>query len=217
MVFLFLMLLGQSGHAGPWLREQGTTFSALSVSSTYYLNTTSQTYLEYGLTAKTTVIADISMAQAPFAPQVGTVTASFRRALSKPDAQSKWAYELGLGVGWIGEQTLPHVRTALSWGKGISLGDTSGWLAVDAAVLWDVTYALHVGKIDTTFGLNFTEVTSGMIQIYSAFAAGESIVTISPSLVFKPKGKKFSLLISTESEIDNFENTALKIGLWREF
>jgi len=55
------------------------------------------------------------------------------------------------------------------------------------------------------------------IQIYSAFAAGESIVTISPSLVFKPKGKKFSLLISTESEIDNFENTALKIGLWREF
>ena len=125
---LFILHAGLGASAGPWLREQGTTFSAVSFSSTYYLNTTSQTYLEYGLREHTTLIADIAMARAPYALQSGSVTASLRRALSKPDASSKWAYELGLGVGWIGPYTLPHIRTALSWGKGITLMDKSGEL-----------------------------------------------------------------------------------------
>lgn len=214
---LVAVTFGQSVQAGPWLREKGSTFNAVSFSSSYYLETASQIYLEYGLTETTTLIGDLSMARSQVLPAKGTATVSIRRALVGPEAKSKWAYELGVGVGWIGEQVLPHVRTALSWGKGITWAEKSGWMTLDAAVLWDTTQSLHVGKVDTTLGMKLTDVTTGMLQFYSVFAAGDQFFTIAPSLVFQPKNAKFRLQVSSESEIGNLGNTALKIGLWREF
>lgn len=217
VLLLCTLSFAQIAQAGPWLREKGSTFTAVSFSSTYYLETGTQTYLEYGLTDKTTVVADLGMSRLHYVANSGYATLSFRRALSAPDAKSKWAYELGAGTGWVGPRTLPHIRTGLSWGRGMEWGKKSGWMTVEAAVIWDLTYALHVTKIDTTLGINFTEVTSGMLQFYTANAADQTFGTIAPSFIFKPKNSKFRIQIGSESQLGDWNNSALKIGLWRKF
>lgn len=222
MRYQFLFLLAVMGaapcaQAGPWLREKGTSFSAVSLTTTYYLETTSQTYLEHGLSDATTLIADIGMARFHYAPHTGYATLSMRRALSAADATSKWAYELGVGAGWIGTQTLPHVRAALSWGRGMTWGETSGWMTVDGAVIWDLRHGLHVTKLDTTVGMNFTDSTKGMLQLYTAHAAGQSFGSIAPSVVYQPAATKFSIQVGAESPLGDWGNSAIKIGLWRSF
>jgi len=217
LILILTAGLAHSVQAGPWLREKGSTFTANSVTGTYYLDTTSQTFIEYGLSAKTTLIADIGMVRPRFGPYAGYATLSMRRALSSPEARSKWAYEFGVGVGWVGAETLPHLRTALSWGRGITLGEKTGWMTAEAAVVWDLTYALHVTKLDATVGLNFTEKTSGMLQVYAANLADTSIATIAPSLVFSPIYTKFRVQLGTETVLGQVANSALKISLWREF
>ncbi len=216
-ITLFVLALTSTAQAGPWLREKGTTFSALSVTANYSLDTASQAYLEYGLTEKTTVVGDLSTMRPRNALERGYATLSIRRALTKPDANSKFAYEMGIGVGWIGAETLPHVRTGLSWGRGIEWGGMSGWTTIEASKIWDLTYAQHIAKLDMTLGINFTKVTTGMIQIYTAKILGETAATIAPSLIFKPKRRKFSLQIGAESPVGDAYSSALKLGIWREF
>lgn len=217
ILLLCTISFAQMAQAGPWLREKGSAFTAVSFSSTYYLETGSQTYLEYGLTDKTTVVADLGISRLHYVDNTGYATVSLRRAISAPDAKSKWAYEIGAGAGWIGATTLPHIRTGLSWGRGIEWGKKSGWMTVEAAVIWDLTYDLHVTKVDATLGINFTDITSGMLQLYTANVADQTIGTIAPSLIFNPKNKKYRIQIGSESQLGHWENSALKIGLWREF
>ncbi|KIN74905.1 hypothetical protein [Sulfitobacter guttiformis] len=214
---LLLIILAGSSKAGPWLREKGSSFTASSISATYFLDTSSQTYLEYGLTDKTTLIADISMLRLRFAPESGYAIFSLRRALSTPDATSKWAYEAGIGAGWIGVQTLPIARAGLSWGRGIKLGEKSGWATIEASLVWDVTFGEHIAKLDTTVGLNFTDLTAGMLQLYTVDIAGETAATLAPSVVLSPDWTKFRFQFGAESELGNIEKSAIKLGLWREF
>lgn len=214
---LFMLAVPQILAAGPWLREKGSSFTAVSLSSNYALETASQTYLEYGLSDKTTLIGDVGMARFHYIPNTGYATFSIRRALGPKDAASKWAYELGLGAGWIGEEILPQLRTALSWGRGITVGEKSGWMTVEGAVLWDVTYAQHIAKVDTTVGLNMTEKTKGMLQIFTARTVGETIAILAPSVIYSPANTKFSIQLGAESQIGHWDNAAVKIGIWREF
>ncbi|WP_299417599.1 hypothetical protein [uncultured Sulfitobacter sp.] len=214
---LICLCLAQSALAGPWLREKGSTFSAVSFASTYNLETAATTFLEYGLTDKTTLVADIGMARLQNSPDGGYITLSFRRAIGSPDRPSKLAYEIGAGVGWIGDETLPHIRTGLTWGRGMTWGEKSGWVTVEGAIVWDLTHELHVTKIDTTIGVNFSDVTSGILQLYTAHVDGKGIATIAPSVVFTPRDAKFRVQIGSESQIGDLGNSALKIGIWREF
>jgi len=213
-IFLFLV---QPAQAGPWLREKGSSFVAVSFSTTYFLETSSQTYLEYGLSETTTAIADFGIARLHNSPNGGYATLSFRRSILPPDSRSKLSYELGLGTGWLGEEMLPHLRTGLSWGRGITLAKKNGWTTVEGAVNWDLTNRLHVAKLDATLGINFTDVTAGMLQIYSAHTVEDSFATIAPSVVISPKNGKYRLQIGTESQLGDIQNSALKLGLWREF
>lgn len=217
ILVLSTLWLPHSSDAGPWLREKGSTFSAVSFASTYYLETASQTYLEYGLSESTTLIADLGMVRLHNAANGGYITLSLKRAIGASDSPSKWAYEMGVGVGWVGEETLPHLRTGLSWGRGTNWANKSGWINVEGAVIWDLTHQIHVAKLDTTIGHNFTDVTSGMLQFYSAHVAGRTIVTLAPSILVEPRNRKYKIQLGSESEIGNWGNTALKIGIWREF
>lgn len=217
LTILVPLALASTVQAGPWLREEGTTFSAVSASTTYYLDTSSQTYLEYGLTQETTLVGDLNMTRQRYSDESGHATVSLRRALSKPDATSKLAYELGVGVGWAGSEALPHLRTGLSWGRGIKWREKSGWATVEAAVIWGLNDAQNMTKLDTTAGINFTDVTAGMIQLYTTEMDGKIFAIIAPSLVFTPRDSKFRIQIGMEGEIGNLDNTALKLGLWREF
>lgn len=56
-----------------------------------------------------------------------------------------------------------------------------------------------------------------MLQLYTAHVADQSFATIAPSLIFNPKRSKFSIQVGSESQLGNWKNSALKLGLWREF
>ncbi|MGJ8628092.1 MAG: hypothetical protein ACSHXB_14120 [Sulfitobacter sp.] len=218
LIFIVLSsLLAGSANAGAWLREKGSSFTSVSFSSTWFLDTTNTSYLEYGLRDNLTVGADVGYATSRNGTQSGYGTLFIRRPLGQNDGPNQWAYELGVGAAWVGEEVLPYLKTGLSWGRGIKLRDTNGWMAVDASITWDVTSGLHVAKIDSTIGLNFTEVTTGMVQLYLAHLDQQTYGSIAPSIVIKPRNSKFRIQIGAESQLDDLENTGIKLGLWREF
>ncbi|MEQ6250542.1 hypothetical protein ABMC89_16755 [Sulfitobacter sp. HNIBRBA3233] len=203
--------------AGPWLRDRGDGFSAYTFASNANYDTATQTYLEFGLTDTTTIGADIGFVRPRYGFQGGYATLFMRRALSKPDAVSKWAYEIGVGANWAADLVLPHFKTTLTWGRGLSFADKTGWTTVDAAVIWDPVYALHVAKLDGTLGINFSDKVAGMMQVYMVHANGASAATLAPSIIFSPADSKFRFQIGTETAVGNVRGTVLKLGLWHNF
>ncbi|AXI48086.1 hypothetical protein C1J03_20040 [Sulfitobacter sp. SK012] len=204
-------------QAGAWLREKGSTFTSISFTSTWFLETANATYLEFGVRDDLTLGIDANIYRSPIQGQAGTVTLFLRRPLGDRDGKHRWAYELGVGADWIGDVIIPHVRTGISWGRGFSLGEKNGWMAVDASVNWDLGQGLHLTKIDSTLGLSLSDRFSGMLQVYLGSVGGESYGTLAPSFIFAPRKTKFKLQLGAEARVGAFENTGLKIGLWREF
>lgn len=218
LILIFILAtLPCEGTSGPWLHEKGSSFTAVSLAATYTLETTTQTYIEYGFGNQMTLIGDINLARRQYLPGTGAATFSFRRALSAADAPAKWAYEIGIGASWDGAQTQPHIRTALSWGRGTTWGERSGWVTVEGAMIWDLAQAAHVAKLDTTIGVSLGDKSKGMLQLYTAHMGGKITATLAPSFIFKPESTKFSVLIGAESRIGQLDDTALKFGIWRDF
>ena len=217
IVFLLSLLLASPTHAGAWLREKGTSFTSISFSATWFRDTTNTTYLEYGLRDNLTIGADIGIIADRWGGQSGYGTVFIRRPLGPNKGPNKWAYELGIGAAWVNELVLPHLKTGVSWGRGIQIKGLNGWMTVDASMTWDMANGFHLGKIDSTLGVNFTKVTTGMIEIYLAHLDSKTYATIAPSLVFKPHKGKYRFQIGAQTPLGHYENTALKLGLWREF
>lgn len=219
---LFFMVLMwpfwvSSADAGAWLREKGSSFTSVSFGSTWFRDTTNTSYLEYGLRDDLTIGADIGYATSQKGKQSGYGTIFMRRPLGQNKGPNQWAYELGVGAAWVGEAVLPYLKTGVSWGRGIKVRETHGWMAVDASMTWDVTSGLHLAKVDSTVGMNFTDITTGMVQFYLANLDQKTYASIAPSLVFKPRKGQLRFQIGAESQLGNFENTAIKLGLWRDF
>ena len=203
--------------AGAWMREVGTTFTSTSFTVNYFRDTASSTYIEHGLRDDLTLGLDVGYYTSRFGVQSGIATVFMRRPLGPNTGKNKWAYEVGLGSGWIGELVLPHAKAGLSWGRGYKLGDRYGWMAVDASVTMDITYGQRLYKVDSTVGLGITDTTKGVMQLYLTQLNGALFGTIAPSLIYTPPQKKFSIQIGAESPINGWDDTAIKIGFWRTF
>ena len=203
--------------AGAWLREESTGFSATSFGVGYFYDLTQDTYLEYGLRPELTLGADISTFRSRWGLQSGAATLFLRFPLGTPTDRGRWAYELGAGATWIGEEVAPHVKATLSWGRGITLGDRGGWLAVDASVRWDFGLGTSQVKLDGTAGLDFTGQTTGVLQAFVTQTQTGTFTKIAPSIVFAPQGRKFRIQIGSEIPVSAPEDTMLKLGFWRSF
>lgn len=203
-------------QAGAWLREKGSSFTAISFSANYFRDIENNAYLEFGLRDDLTLGADVSMSTDRTGLQAGHGTIFMRKALWFSNDKNKWAYELGIGATWKGEDVLPHIKTGLSWGRGIQIRDKYGWMSVDASVRWDIGGGA-VTKLDGTVGLNFTDVTSGMMQIFVSHTDGETSGTFAPSILIKPRKGKFRFQVGLESPLNRFDDTSIKLGLWRDF
>ena len=217
VMLLTSQLSAVPASAGAWLREKGTSFVASTFSATYYYDLTQSTYLEYGLREDLTLGADVTTFQNPFGLQTGSATLFLRFPLGEPTEQGRWAYELGAGASWVGEMVSPHLKAGLSWGRGYTLQNRNGWLAVDASVKWEFGFNQGVIKLDTTAGLDFTEVTSGMVQLFVSHTSAGTFAKVAPSVIFSPRGTQYRVQIGSEVPANAPENTAIKIGIWRQF
>ena len=217
VVFLSCLLLAAPVTAGPWLREKGKTFTSVSIVVNYFYDTASSTYLEYGLRDDMTVGADVGIFRDTTVGPSGSATLFLRRALSKTDGKSLWAYELGVGANWQSIEISPHLKTALTWGRGMTFRERNGWLTVDASINWALADVPDVAKLDGTLGMNVTDRFAGMFQVYVSHSDGATSTTLAPSIIYTPKNGKSKWQIGLESPLGNTDRTAIKFGLWREF
>jgi len=217
LVILFCLSLATSALAGPWLREEGTTFTSTSFTLNYFYETGSNTYVEHGLRDDMTVGADIGIFRNSTIGPSGTATLFLRRPFGNREGKNLWAYDLGLGASWEGLLISPHVKTALTWGRGITLRGKGGWTTVDASIIWDFGYAAHLVKIDGTVGLNISDRFASMFQLYVSHSKGDTAAIVAPSLIYTPAKGKSKWQIGLENPIGDSRRTAIKFGLWREF
>ena len=204
-------------QAGPWLRDKGSTFTSVSITTSAEREFGTSSYLEYGVSRKMTIGADVGSFLNRAGDKTGSFTVFMRRSLGAIKGAHRLAYELGVGTAWQGAQTLPHIKAGLSWGRSITLRDKSGWMNVDGSLSFGISHDQHVGKIDATLGLNFTDKTTGMLQLYLAHQDSKLYSKLVPSIVIRPRDSKFRIQIGTELPLDNMKNAALKLGIWRNF
>ena len=214
---LSALLAAQAAQAGPWLKEQGKTFVSQSVYLKKNKDFGTSTYIEHGWREDLTLGVDIGSANSHLGISSGSLTVFVRRPLTWGREGDKWVYEVGAGTAWVTDIWLPHLKAGLSWGRGIDWGGRNGWAVVDTALYLDLTQGRTASKIDSTLGLNFTDRTSGMLQLYLAHTQGEFFATIAPSVVFRPGKRKFRVQVGTESALSDMADTAIKLGIWREF
>lgn len=219
--FLLLLILAHLGisiaNAGPWLREEGTGFAAISLGSNRHKDIVGTAYLEYGATAQTTVGVDIGLHDKISKGRKAYGTLFLRRGIGAPERQHKLAYELGIGAVYTDEELTPHLKTTLTWGKGIKLRETAGWMTVEGAVIWPLDGTDPIAKLDSTLGLNFTKMTSGIVQLNLAQQDSELTGYLEHSLVITPRHNKFRVKFGTETPLGDFDATSLKLGVWHEF
>ncbi|MCR8827663.1 hypothetical protein [Pseudosulfitobacter koreensis] len=216
IAILCASLCAASADAGAWLREQGTGFAATSTGVTDQFNAQNGFYLEYGLTAGTTVGLDIDM-RLTQAGQSGSGHVFARRALPF-GGKGVWAYQIGLGAAFQDVAVTPLAKLGLSYGRGIKLGKYDGWLAVDSAAQWDFGTSVRSLKVDTTAGLTFNEHSKAMVQLFwTADSLGTSSATLTPSYVYTPERGRFSYVVGVEAIRGRSERYGIKLGLWSDF
>ena len=212
-----VLLVAHPALAGAWMRDKGHGFVSSTVNANRDGGTTS-TYLEYGLTDRVTLGADMFMTYDVQGTRDGYGTLFLRHALGPTDRANKWALVGGGGVAVIGFEVLPFLKTGLSWGRGYQLGTRQGWIAVDSAVLWDLTYAQHVHKLDTAIGLALTPRLRGLFEVYLDRTNGTTTTTLAPSLLIQTGAKRqYTLQIGAEIPRDDRSAATLTIGFWNTF
>lgn len=219
LVLCLSQFIATSARAGPWLREKGSSFTSFSLSASMDLDARSTGFFEFGITPTSTVGLDLGFSRNNTGAKLGYGTIFLRRALGPTNRPNKFAYEVGIGgtYGGPNRDMIPHIKTGLTWGRGIELKGKGGWLTVDAGVLWNLNDYNHVTKFDTTFGLQFTDIATGILQLNLANQADETFGFFEPSLVLKPRNMNSKFQIGLSAPLEDFGKTSLKLGIWHEF
>jgi hypothetical protein len=212
LLLVALMLAGPAS-AGAWLREEKTGFVSYSGTVDETLRIEGSLYAEYGLRPKLTmgIKVDVDMSTGQIGS--GTAIVFIRKPINTGERSYNLAYEIGLG-STFGATYEPLVRTGLSYGRGFSIRDRNGWVAIDGTIEWGTGEAQDVLKLDTTVGLALNDRFKVMMQVFFSHEGSEQYTTIAPSVIWQPKPKKPSYVLGLESKNGVL---GLKLGMWREF
>jgi hypothetical protein len=213
LTLILLQCLAMMAQAGAWPREKGKTFLANSgqiegPDAFGFYHPFITLYAEHGLTDHLTAGADLGGDGVRMSKVIGFL----RWPLGQPERPLKLAFELGAGQ-IAGKNAL---RPGLSLGRGISLWDRNGWLAVDSrAVLFKRGDVALEG--DFTFGLSTTRKTKLILQVQTGQPdTGSSYARFAPSFVYETKpGKHIEFGIS--QMFHGGRAHGVKLGLWQSF
>lgn len=204
---LLLMTLASGAQAGAWLQEHKKGFLSYSIVYEETGRLDGTFYAEYGARPKLTLGAKIDAQMTLGRLGGGTGFLFFRKPIPTGDRDYKLAYDIGIG-GTFRMVMEPLLRTGLSYGRGIKLGERHGWVALDGAVEWALDEGPNTLKLDSTIGLGINDRFKVMMQVFATSADSNTSVIWQP----KPDGASFVLGVEDEDGI-----LALKLGLWRSF
>ncbi len=223
---ILLLLAATAAQAGLWPRGKGKVFFSAHANVEYIdefglFNQFGTVYGEYGLTEKLTLGIDYSGSEL----QTDKAVVFARYPIGKQDGTYLYAIELAAGL--VDGNTA--LRPGFTVGRGITWGKRNGWMTLDTrAVLPSGDGDTRV-ETDFTFGLSLTPRVRGILQLQAGFqSGGDDYVKFAPSIVIAQKdrarrGKKRKREVKRFIEVGvttglmNYENHAVKIGIWREF
>lgn len=211
--FLVALVLADPAAGGAWLREDGTGFLAYSGVYNEDGRLDGSLYLEYGFRPKLTLGAKVDIDMTDGRAGDGTAFLFGRKAIPTGERRFKLAYEFGIG-STFGDDSEMLLRTGLSYGRGITLWNRNGWVAVDSAVEWALQDGNDTAKLDATFGLTLNHRFKVMMQAFYSETDGASTTTLAPSVIWQRNKETPSYQLGVEAKEGEF---ALKLGVWRTF
>ncbi|MBL4917405.1 hypothetical protein [Szabonella alba] len=223
MVVAVLVWIGlaTAGQAGPWPRDRGDGFIALTTDGMRR-----QVYAEYGIGFDLTLGVEVTQIRGHAYP----VIAGFVR---RPLWRGKGGWILSMETGLESREShaarsWAHMagtrelaaRAGLSWGRGFESRWGDGWMVVDAQVERVLTIdwiaARHSAKLDATIGIAWGERLKLMLQAQGWMRQGGSpLVRIEPAVAFRLGPAH--LLAAPSVGVVGPRDPRFKLGLWLEF
>jgi len=213
LIIAALITLPGLSTAGAWMRDQGHVFLSYSAVYEETGRLDGSVYAEYGFRPRLTFGLKVDIDMTDGRTGDGTAFVFARRPIGRVDRPGKLAYEIGLG-STFGDSSDALIRTGLSYGRGITLWDKNGWLAIDSAIEWDLSGGPETSKLDTTLGLALNDRFKVMMQVFVSHTGSSTSTTLAPSVIWQPKAQTPSYQLGVEAEDGVF---ALKLGVWRTF
>lgn len=233
--------------AGPWPREPGHGFFALSQEEDTDGASWSGLYGEFGLSPRLTLGLDAGRS----GNGDGTALLFLQRALGRLDGVNHFAGALGIGVARSGGQENPVAQAMLGWGRGFAalpLGESlgqrlgPGWVAVELKhrvsakavrtvyapdTSTEVTYNYVVPeqstKAEITLGLRPSPRLTLINQLQldeeadAPFSARLSTGIVTPLGAPEGLGRHLKLEAALVTPLAGRGEAALKLGTWLEF
>ncbi|WP_058282077.1 hypothetical protein [Ruegeria denitrificans] len=216
LVFLSLLLSAAPAWPGAWLREQGTAFTAASITAfkdpdgSYDYNTA--LYAEYGYRPNLTIGLDFDESRDYY----GHALLFARIPVADFDKWGRFAVEFGAGAHHRQLQAWAMYKLTLSYGKGFQTSWGNGWIALDTALEYR-THDAVFRKLDFTAGLSSDRLLNPLVQIETAYAPDRSLHwRARPSVMIRARDSKTTWVVGLERK-DARSDTGLKIALWNEF
>lgn len=166
-------------------------------------------YLDYGLTGRTGLTAEVDLAGGRVTKALGLYT------LSLLPPGHPWHLRLALGGGTLGGR--PAITPRLTLGRGFTVLGTPGW--AEAALAAEITRAPggQAGKLDLTLGLALTPRLRSYVQLFAYQPLnGPRFLRAESSLTYRiHPGLWVDLGLSTG--ITPVRDHRLKLSLWTAF
>lgn len=211
-LIVFLLFAPGSAVAGAWLREQGTGFLSTYVLQRQTGDSEVGLYMEYGFRPQLTLGLKLDGNITTGYLSNGSALVFGRKPIPRDSKQYKLSYTIGLGADQDTE-TKGFIRTQLSYGRGLTVGQRNGWIALDAIYDWSVAGQSDTIKLDSTIGLTMNPRYKLMMQVFVSHT-DDTAIKVAPSVVWQPGGADQSYQFGLEAEAGE---VALRFGLWREF
>jgi hypothetical protein len=192
--------------AGPWQREEGRGFAALTWRGGAEAAAYTSLYLDYGLGPRLTLGLDAGRA----ADGGGTAIVFLQRA----GATGRLRHSVQLGLG--AREGAPVLRPGLSLGRGFGTGRRSGWVAADAVALIAPDGATDL-KLDLTAGLTHPGGRKTMLQLQSGRMRADPPFAKLEASVALPLGRRTSVTLGAFHGLGDNGARGVAIGLWQRF
>ncbi|WP_135501768.1 hypothetical protein [Roseovarius aestuariivivens] len=211
---VILSLLAAQASAGAWPRAEGTSFVSVTVELEFESGITDGTggfgtlYAEHGMGSDLTLGLDLGGDEANVTKAIGFL----RWPLALGDGPGVWAMEFGLGT--VDDRFA--LRPGVAYGRGLTLGDMAGWLAVDSRAQISDGFD-GVLETDVTLGLKPRDGHMILLQLQTgAPSTRDAYAKLAPSYVFA-LGPDRHLEIGVTAGIVELSEVKIKFGLWHEF
>lgn len=216
--------------AGPWSRDEGGVFAAMSFERDRQGDGYDSLYAEYGLPDRKTVGLEIGHASQ------GEISALvwFQKSMDDPEGATRLSVSMGAGALRRDGELLPIGTVGVAYGRGFQRFG-GGWLAVEARLkaVGEMTTVAHQdgtakvetdyltpefsAKLDTTVGFNLRPTTALVNQLLLEARQDEDVSAKLAFSVVQEVAGPAKLQVGVIAPVAGSGEPALKIGTWVEF